>query len=154
MLSKTALQTIAACMVYDAKISKPAKMQLVRFIENASEKQLYHYLIHGNIVQEKDTLVEGVFIPALIIAAAVAAGRSIYDSEFSKVAKACKDTERGDARKSCIKGFKLRGVSGQISALKREMGKCNQTSRPDKCRKMFMNHIKNAEKKMKKIQTA
>jgi hypothetical protein len=52
-----------------------------------------------------------------------------------------------------MKAYKLRGVSGKISALKREMGKCNQTSRPDKCRKMFITYIRNADKQMRKIQS-
>jgi len=152
MLPKSALQTIAACMVYeDDKFSKPVKLQLLRFIEDASEKQLLHYIIHGKIVREEDVLVEAFFIPAMIIGAAAAAGRAIYNSEFSKAAKAC-NTMQGVAKKSCMKRFKIRGVAGQISALRREMGKCNQTARPDKCRKMFMSYIANAEKKMKKVQ--
>ena len=152
MLPKSALQTIAACMVYeDETLSKPAKMQLVRFIEDATEKQLQHYIIHGDIVKEEDVQVEAFFIPAVIIGAAAAAGRAIYNNEFSKAAKSCQGM-MGEAKKACMKRFKLRGISGQISALRREMGKCNQTARPDKCRKMFMKYIVNAEKKMKKIQ--
>ena len=156
MLPKSALQTIAACMVYeDEKIYRSNKMRLVRFIERASEKQLLHYIIHGEVVREGDVNVSEVapLIPVMIIGAAAAAGRAIYNSEFSKAAKACGNMEAGAAKKSCMKRFKMRGVTGQISALKREMGKCSQTARPDKCRKMFMNYISNAEKKLKKIQS-
>jgi hypothetical protein len=137
-------------MVYDSDMSKPGKMQMVQFIESASEKQLQHYIIHGEVVKEKDTIVEAFFLPAVIIGAALAAGRAIYDTEFSKAAKACPEM-KGAAKKECMKRFKVRGISGKISALRREMGKCNQTSRPDKCRKMFMDYIKNAEKQMRKI---
>jgi len=152
MLPKSALQTIAACMVYDSDLSKPGKMQMVRFIESASMRELQHYIIHGNIVSDKETQVtEDFFIAATLIGAAAAAGRAIYSSEFSKAAKACSQM-RGVAKKSCMQRYKIRGVSGKIQALRREMGKCNQTSRPDKCRKMFINYIRNAEKQMKKIQ--
>lgn len=156
MLPKSALQTIAACMVYEAEMSKPAKLQLVRFIEGASKKQLQHYIIHGEIVGEQDcqsSVSEIAFlVPAAIIAAAAAAGRAIYSAEFSKAAKACQNL-KGMDKKNCMKRYKLRGVSGKISALRREMGKCNQTSRPDKCRKMFQSYINNAEKQMRKIQS-
>lgn len=154
MLPKSAFQTIAACMVYDSDESYQSKMQLVRFIESASISQLQHYIIHGDIVKEEETDVNEIalLIPATIIAAAAAAGRAIYDNEFSKAAKACQPMQ-GSAKKSCMKRFKLRGISGKLSALRREMGKCNQTSRPDKCRKMFMSYIQTAEKQMKKIQS-
>lgn len=152
MLPKSALQTIAACMVYDSDISKPAKMQTVRFIESASEKQLKHYILHGEIKHDSEIQLEvNFFIAAAILGAAAAAGRAIYDSEYSKAAKSCSIME-GDAKKKCMKRFKMRGVNGQISALRREMAKCSQTSRPDKCRKMFTNYIESANKKLKKIQ--
>jgi len=156
MLPKSALQAIAACMVYeDDHLHKSNKMRLMRFFEGASEKQLLHYITHGEVVRERDANVSEIapLIPVMIIGAAAAAGRAIYNSEFSKAAKACGNMEAGAAKKSCMKRFKIRGVTGQISALKREMGKCSQTSRPDKCRKMFMNYITNAEKKLKKIQS-
>ena len=152
MLPKSALQTIAACMVYDDNISKPAKIRLVRFIELASEKQLQHFIIHGTIVENKDVHVEANFFRnAAIIGTALAVGRAIYSNEFSKAAKACAEM-KGDEKKICMKRFKIRGTAGKISALRKEMGNCNQTSRPDKCRKMFVNYIRNAEKQMKKIQ--
>ena len=153
MLPKSALQTIAACMVYDEDMSKPAKMQVLRFIESASEKQLQHYIVHGNIVAEQEVEISEIafLVPAAIIAAAAAAGRAIYNNEFSKAAKACQ-AEEGQTKKDCMKKFKLRGLSGKISAMKREMGKCNQTSRPDKCRTMFAKYIQDAEKQLKKVQ--
>lgn len=153
MLHKSALQTIAACMVYDMDISKPGKMQLMRFIENASERQLQHYLIHGEIVAEQEVNIAeiGVLVPAAIIASAAALGRAIYNREFSKAARACQEYN-GAEKKDCMKKFKIRGISGKISALRREMGKCSQTSRPDNCRKMFQKYIVDAEKQMKKIQ--
>jgi len=154
MLSKSALQTIAACMVYDEDISKPAKMQILRFIESASEKQLQHYIVHGDIVAEQEVAISEVafLVPAAIIAAAAAAGRAIYNAEFSKAARACQMFQ-GKEKKSCMKKFKIRGLNGKISAMRREMGKCNQTSRPDKCRKMFSDYIREAEKQLKKVQS-
>jgi hypothetical protein len=52
-----------------------------------------------------------------------------------------------------MKNYKLRGVAGKISMLRREMGKCGQTAKPDKCRKMFITYIRNADKQMRKIQS-
>jgi hypothetical protein len=156
-LNKSALQTIAACMVYESDLSKSSQVQLIRFIEEATEKQLQHYILHEEIVKDSEVQINEL-IPflaaAAILSAAVAAGRAIYDGEFSKAAQACKDQEEGVRKSGCIKRFKLRGITGKISALRREMGKCTQTVKPDKCRKMFAKYIANAQKQMRKIQAS
>ena len=151
LLPRTAIQTIAACMVYDSDLSKSDKLLSIQFIESASNRQIQHYIINGEFVREDEVLVEAFFIPAAIIAASLAAGRAVYDMEFSKAARACQNM-KGPVKKSCMKRFKVKGISGKISSLRREMGKCNQTAKPEKCRKMFLNYIKNAEKQMRKIQ--
>lgn len=154
MLPTSAYQTIAACMLYDCDMPKPLKLKVLNFIEHASSKQILHYLIHDEIVREEETqLVElGFILTAALVTAASASARAVYSKFNSAGAQACRDKE-GVARKQCIKNYRVRGVAGKVAALRREMGKCGQTSKPDKCRKMFINYIRNAEKEMRKIQS-
>ena len=155
MLPKIALQMIAACILYESDLPKPAKIQMLHFIENdTNESELKNYIVSGKFstTPEIDRINEVAFLlPGAVIASAIAAGKAFYDNQFSEAAKACIKL-KGQVKKDCMKRFKVKGISGKIAALRREMGKCNQTIRPDKCRKMFLNYIKNAEKQMRKIQ--
>lgn len=154
MLPKSAYQTIAACMLYDSDMPKPLKLKVLNFVEYATSEQILHYLIHDEIVKEEETqLVEvGFIMAAALITAASASARAVYSKFNSAGAQACRDKD-GIAKKQCIKNYRLRGVAGKVSALRREMGKCGQTAKPDKCRKMFFNYIRNAEKEMRRIQS-
>jgi len=154
MLPKSAYQTIAACMLYDSDLPKDLKLEILEFIEHATSEQILHYLIHDEFVRENETRLvdEGFILPAALITAASAAGRSIYSKYFSAGAQACRD-KVGIAKKACMKHYKARGIAGKVSALRREMAKCANTPKPDKCRKMFLNYIRNAEKEMRKIQS-
>lgn len=154
MLPKSAYQTIAACMLYDSDMSKAQKLRILEFIEKASSKQILHYLIHDEFVREGETRLvnEGFILTAALITAASAAGRAVY-SKFNSVGQqACRD-KLGLAKSACLKNYKARGVAGKVSALRKEMGKCSQTPKPEKCRKMFIKYIRNAEKEMRKIQS-
>lgn len=151
MLPKSAYQTIAACMLYDSNLPKSVKLEHLEFIENASEKQIMHYLIHDEMVseQEIELVGEGFILATALLFAASSAGRALYNKNFSDGAKACRD-KGGVAKKMCMRNFKVKGISAKIAALRREMGKCSQTAKPDKCRKMFATYIRNAEKEMRR----
>lgn len=154
MLPKSAYQAIAACMLYDSDMSKSLKLKILTFVEHASINQILHYLIHDEFVREDETRLvnEGFILTAALITAASASGRAIYSKFNSAGAQACRD-KLGVAKKQCMKNYKLRGVAGKVSALRKEMGKCSQTPKPEKCRKMFINYIRNAEKEMRNIQS-
>jgi hypothetical protein len=154
MLPRSALQTIAACMLYESDLPSSEKKYIIRFIEMATENQIKHYIVHGELVSDNRTQVSelGWILSSALISAASAAGRAIYNKFFSDAAQACRD-KKGPVRKACMKNYKLRGVAGKISMLRREMGKCGQTAKPDKCRKMFIKYIRNADKQMRKIQS-
>ena len=153
MLPKSYLKVIAACVVNEANLSKYAKIQMLRFIESeASESQLRVFITEGKIrnVSEDEIISEiPVLIPAMIIASALAVARIAHDRFFSQAAKACADKDRDD-RKRCMRDFKLRANYAKLTALKREMGKCNQTSDVKKCRDTFMGYMKKIEKQIQK----
>jgi hypothetical protein len=160
MLPKSAFQTIAACMLYDSDMPKSDKLEILEFIEHASEQQLMHYLVHGECLSNEELsefvitagAVGSFILSSALISAASAMARAVYSKYNGAGAQACRDKE-GMAKKACLKNFKVKGVSAKIAAYRKEMGKCGKTQRPDKCRKMFQNYIRTAEKQMRKIQT-
>lgn len=155
MLSKKALQMIAAGILYESELPKPEKIQMLHFIENmTTESELRNFIVYRKFStsSEIDKINEVAFLlPAAVIATALAAGRAFYDKQFSEAAKACIKM-RGKMKKDCMKKYKIKGLAGKMASLRREMGKCNQTAKPNKCRKMFLNYIKNIEKQARKIQ--
>lgn len=157
MLPKSYLKVIAACVVYESKLSKYAKIQMLRFIENeASEKQLKVFINDGEIrkVSENEVVSEvAIVIPAMLVAAALSVARMSYDKIFSQAAKSCADKE-GDNKKRCMRDFKLKSHYAKLTALKREMGKCNQTNNAKKCREIFIKHMRKIEKQVQRDRRA
>jgi len=149
MLHKETLQIIAKSIVYESNLSIEAKLKMVHAIDCATRTQLNNY-VERKILNSH---TEGVFLAGAILTSAILAGNAVYSNFFSKAAKEC-ESYKGNAKQMCMKNFKLRGLAGKISALRKEMGKCNQTLKPDKCRKMFISYIKNAEKQSLKIKTS
>ncbi len=152
MLPKSYLKFIAASVVYEADLSKYAKIQLMRFIENSeSASQLHLFLVEGKIgnPSECENVSEGKILKAaLILAAALAAGKLVYNNFLTKAARACSGAKIAD-RVKCINQFKKKADIGKLATLKRESSKCNQTSNVKKCRNMFANHIKKIEDRIK-----
>jgi hypothetical protein len=155
MLPRSAYQSIVAYMLYESDMRKSEKLEILEFVESATIEQMLHYLIHDEIVNENETqLVEmGFIMSTALMAAATSLAQAVYSRFSGQGVNACRAMEDSVKRKACQKNYKLRGAAGKISALRKEMGKCSKTANPDKCRKMFQNYIRNAEKQMRGIQT-
>ncbi len=151
MLQKSYLKVIAAYIVDESKLSKYAKIQMIRFIENnASNSQLEVFITEGEIRSEAENITEYAPIGvALVIGAGLAVGKAAYNRFFSDVAKACAGRKQDDKRR-CVRDFKLKASYAKLTALKREMGKCNQTNNVKKCRNTFIKHMKKVEKQIQK----
>ena len=153
MLPKSYLKVIAGCVIYESELSKYAKIQALRFIEyEASEMQLKAFIAEGKIrqVSEDEIFTEvAIWVPAMVIAAALAAGRVAYDQFYSKASKACKGKGLKEKQR-CIRDFRLKASYAKLAALKREMGKCGQTNDAKKCRESFLKHIGKVEKQIQK----
>jgi len=151
MLQKSYLKVIAAYIIDESHFSKYAKIQMLRFIENdASESQLKVFITEGKIQSEGENISEIAPIAvALVIGAGLAVGKVAYNRFFSDVAKACAGRKQDDKRR-CIRDFKLKASYAKLTALKREMGKCNQTNNVKKCRNTFIKHMNKIEKQIQK----
>jgi hypothetical protein len=156
MLQKSYLKLIAASIVCESNLSKYAKIQVFRFIENeASELQLTIFINEGKIQKVSEAEITSEIAPiavvavSLITAAAFAVGKSVYNKFYSNVAKACAGRDRDD-KKRCIRDFKLKANYARLGALKKEMGKCNETNNVKKCRNNFLKHMRKIEKQIQK----
>lgn len=163
MLSKNYLKVISASIVYESKLSRISKIQLLKFIENeATQSQLKILILDGEIrkVSENEKDLDKRFvseiIPALIaigiiVPAALALGKKAYIDIFSKAAKACVG-KKGKERTNCMKDYRIKANYARLAALKREMSKCNQTANTDKCRQVFTDHMRKIQKQIRKDQ--
>ena len=150
MLQKSCLRTIAAHMVYESAFSKNAKTQLMRFLETASMSQLSIFINEGRVASKEEVISEvPIVVPAVLAASAVGAARVAYDLVYSKAAQACASKPR-EARRQCMRDYKIRAGYAKVAALKREMTKCNQTNNPKNCRNTFLNHIRRVEKQVQR----
>ena len=152
MLPKSYLRVIAAYMVYESALSKIAKIQAFRFIElEASDIQLKVFINEGKIrqVYEGEMIQDAVFIPALIIGAALGAAKMAYSQFLSKAAIKCKGKEHSEKQK-CMRDYRIKANYVKVAALKREISKCNQTNNVKKCRDLFLKHIKKIESQIQK----
>ena len=153
MLPKSYLKLMAAHVVYKSELTQYSKIQALRFIEEASERQLLVFMSEGKIrrVSEDENLSEiaPFLLIAPLVAAAVATSSVVFGRFLSQAAKSCSG-KKGKEKTLCIKDYRVRANLAKLSALKREMGKCNQTNNVKKCRNMFMKHVKKIEGKIKK----
>ena len=151
MLPKSHLKVIAAHMVYESGFSKTAKIQLIRFIEDASVSQLNIFVTEGRISKDNISEVNPLkyLPPVLLIRGALAAGKAAYNKFFGPAVKACRG-KSGDDKKRCIRDFKLKALYAKLAALRKDMGKCNQTNDANKCRNTFLKHMKLVEKQIAK----
>jgi hypothetical protein len=150
MLPKSYLKVIAASIVYESRLSKTAKTQLMRFIESdASCLQLKAFINTGGIKKESEiediTELDVEASWAMIVASALNAGKKIQDRFSNEAKRACAD-KVGAQKKICILKYKQKASKVKIAALQREMSKCNKTSKPKKCREIFEKHIKRLQK--------
>jgi hypothetical protein len=150
MLPKSYLKLMAAHVVHKSKLEYYSKIQALRFIEEASERQLLVFMSEGVIRGEEEiSEIAPVVLIAPLVAAAVAVSSVAYGRYLGPAAKACA-SRKGKDRTVCIKNYRVRANMARLAALKREMSKCNQTNNMKKCRAMFMKHMKRIEGKIKK----
>lgn len=72
----------------------------------------------------------------------------IYRNYFSKMAKQCKGAAEG--KSACMQKARISALNAKLSALQSSLGKCNQTTNPDKCRKSIERQILKTGKKIKR----
>lgn len=149
MLPKTYLKFIAASIVYEASLSKYSKVQLIRFIEDASYDQLATFIKKGYI-KEPEKVSEAFVVPAMLIVAAVSAANLIYDRNFSNAARDCAGRQNSKEKTQCLKNYRIRANTAKVAALKREIPKCSQTNNIKKCRDMFLKRIQKIENQIQR----
>ncbi len=163
------LRIFAGQIVMESKMSTPTKLQLLPWLQSeATDSQVKAFLLDGKIVQLDDQAEEVVndrFESSQINEIRVKAGfgaivalgvaRKAYQTWMSKAAKACATVRKRKgfkAAKACRIEYQIKGEHAKISSLRRDIGKCSQTSNPRKCEKVIVKSMKGVEKKLFKLQ--
>ncbi len=153
MLPKSYLKFIAAYTVHESNLSRYARIQTLRFINEASESQLKVFINEGRIrnVSEDEVVSEVAtfIVAAALIAAAAAAGKIAYQKVIMNAVKECSEM-KGKDKKRCVREYKIKADYAKMAALKKEVVKCNQTNNVKKCRNAFIKQMKRVEKRILK----
>jgi len=157
------LRTLSFYLVRESDLSKPAKLQLLSYLKDASDAQVKLFVATGEIGQVSkidesrlDKAISEVAPLAALIAQDMVFNRAInkasqvYSYWFGKAAQACEE-KVGPEKKLCKKRFVLRSYHEKLRALKSEAPKCANTDKPEKCRKKFVEKIKHIEKQITRV---
>ncbi len=157
------LRILSFYLVRESNLSKPAKLQLLNYLKEASDSQVKLFIATGEVgrvsaIDEPslDKVVSEVAPLAALIAqdmvfsTAMNKASRVYSYWFGKAAQACAE-KTGPEKKLCKKRFILRSYHEKLRALKAEAPKCARTDKPEKCRKKFVEMIKGIEKQITKV---
>jgi hypothetical protein len=157
------LRIFSFYLVRESELSKPAKLQLLNYLRDASDAQVKLFAATGEVGQiskidesKLDEMISEVAPLAAVIAQDIVFNKAIniasqkYSYWFGQAAKACAE-KVGPDKKLCKKRFILRSYHEKLRALRAEIPKCNQTDKPDKCQKRFIDKIKQIEKQIAKV---
>ncbi len=157
------LRILSFYLVRESDLSKPAKLQLLNYLRDASNAQVKLFVATGEIGQiskidesKLDEFISEVAPLAAYIAQDIVFNKAIniasqkYSYWFGQAAKACAE-KVGPEKRLCKKRFVLRSYHEKLRVLKAEAPKCSGTSKPEKCRKRFVEKIKQIEKQIAKV---
>ena len=152
-------------LVRESDLSKPAKLQLLNYLKEASDAQVKLFIVTGEVGQiskidesKLDEKLLEVAPIAAVVASDIVFNKAIniasqkYSYWFGQAAKACAD-KIGMQKKLCKKQHMQRPYYEKLRALKVEAPKCAGTNKPDRCRKKFIEKIKQVEKQIIKIRS-
>lgn len=162
------LRLYAAEIIVASKLSKPAKLQLLEFIQHeATDTQVKALILDGKIVKldeqaeeivnerfEQSNIISEVdpasaYAGMLVIAGLGTAGlfaRGLYKTYLSKAGRACAGTGHGEERQKCIARFK---INAKIKALQQAIPKCKENKNPEKCKEKIQNKIQALQNALK-----
>lgn len=165
------IKIVAGTIVFESKLSKSAKLQLLNFIQNeASDAQVKALLMDGEITSLDEQaeeivnirfpqtdigrqLIEGpvgsiagmmIFTPPLW-----AAWRGISGLLSSKRRK-CGTFRISKERDKCLELVPIVGIRRRIELLKKAQGQCNKNKNPKKCVEAGNKAIQKTQQRLKK----
>lgn len=157
------LRILSFYLVRESDLSKPAKLQLLNYLRDASNAQVKLFIATGEIgqISEADeSKLDGAISEVAPLAAVIAQdlvfntaltkATQVYSYWFGQAAKACAE-KVGPEKKLCKKRFVLRSYHEKLRALRAEAPKCAGTDKPEKCRKRFVEKIKHIERQITKV---
>lgn len=157
------LRIFSFYLVRESDLSKSAKLQLLNYLRDASNAQVKLFIATGEVGQvskiDESKLDKAILEVAplaafiaqdLVFNTAINKATQVYSYWFGQAAKACAE-KTGPDKKLCKKRFILRSYHEKLRALRGEAPKCSGTDKPEKCRKRFVEKIKQIEKQIAKV---
>lgn len=152
-LDKINLKITAGKIVTESKLTKPAKKQLINFIEKeASDHQLMALLLDGEVTQVNDESKEileqrfynseiykivqeiGFFMAIPVYAAASYTAIKLFKNFMSEAKRKCGVIGVGKKRKACIAKANMDITKRKIGLLEKlARSECPKTKNPEKC---------------------
>ena len=153
------------------RLTKEEKEVFYNFTQRASQRQVEHLLLTGEMVKESEVLDEytagGVtyvsggastaqtifnntnkeVAVAALIALVLAASYKVYRDYLSKAAKACKGKQGADKR-NCMSEFKKKARKAKVMAMQKNISKCSRTKNPSECKRKLQAKIAMEKAKM------
>ena len=140
------LKLTSASYVMESEISKPAKLQMLNFIQNeATEHQLMALLLDGEIVdldEQAEQVVEDRFLVSEVILGVV--GEELANVVMKCSIKCKKITDKKE-RKLCGLNCLILASSAGIKKAKQQLALCSSEENPGKCKIKMMKYIKKLE---------
>jgi len=153
-------------------LTTEGKEILYNFTKTASQRQIEHLLLKGEMVEESECLAEytggaGIFVSggastaqtifnntnkevaaAALVALAVTVAYKIYRDYLSKAAQACGKGKSGALKKKCMAEFKKKARRAKIASMQKSMSKCSKTKNPEVCKNKLQSKIAAEKAKM------
>lgn len=166
-MDKNQLKLNAGFIVYESKLPKQAKLQLMKFIKNeASIAQLKVLLLDGEIIPKVDSITEQIINDRFLVSES--ALRSIFGillltpglwiayrgirAALSERSKKCGIFGMGKERDICMLKVKAQNAKAMVGLVQKSMVNCKQSKNPQKCIAVGQNKIKEFQNKAKKYE--
>ena len=123
--------------------------------EKAKEagKEAYGWLVKkAAAVKANPEAMQGLKIGAAAAVAALAIfiGRKIYKQHLSTTARTC---AKADDKQSCIRKIKVEALNKQMKAIQSNMGLCDKSKNPQKCKAKIQQQLNKKKAEIQKILT-
>jgi hypothetical protein len=148
------LKITAGGFVTESELSKPAKLQMLNFIQyEASDHQLMALLLDGEII-ELDELAEQIVENRFMLSEFLFGTSGEYDKIVGLVMGKCIDLKcskltNKQAMKICHYNCYISGELVGLKAFKQKLSNCKNEKNPERCEKMMNKRIKKIENNIK-----
>jgi len=156
------LKLVCAGCVMNSALTNSAKIQMLEFIKESKDVQLKSLLLDGKIInidEQAEEIVNdrfkasslqegpvGSIMGMLIFTPMLWAAYRAAKAAVEKDSKICGTFDISEKRDKCLVKVKLRGLTQQLSIVKKALGDCPKSKNPVKCKQKGQAAIQKLQK--------